>query len=91
MVSFFLGSLLLVVVGLVLFGLFCFALKLKEWFFLFVRGLTLEFFTWLFWSLEMMVSVWGSSASSVNMLPIFFKCERANERACRLRELNFFL
>jgi hypothetical protein len=39
----------------------------------------------------MMVSVWGSSASSVNMLPIFFKCERANERACRLRELNFFL
>jgi len=44
---FFLGSLFLVVVGLVLFGLFCFALKLKDWFFLFGRGLlcfSLSFF-----------------------------------------------
>jgi hypothetical protein len=48
------------------------------------------FFTWLFWSLEMTVSVWGSSASSVNMLPIFFKCERANQRACRVRDFFFF-
>ncbi len=37
MVSFFLGSIFWWL--LVWFGLFCFALKLNEWFFLFGRGL----------------------------------------------------